>query len=64
MSDSTTSSEPGSDTPEDDQKRKFREALERKRAQARSGDQHGHDGQNQHAHGPAAAKRNFRRKSG
>ncbi|MTD52747.1 DUF5302 domain-containing protein [Amycolatopsis pithecellobii] len=61
MSDPAPSSEP----TEDDQKRRFREALERKQAQARSGDQHGKGGdRSQHAHGPAAAKRTFRRKSG
>lgn len=61
MSDST----PSSENPEDDLKRKFREALDRKQAHARSGDKHdGGGGKNQHAHGPAAAKRTFRRKSG
>ncbi|WP_236788992.1 DUF5302 domain-containing protein [Amycolatopsis sp. GM8] len=65
MSESTPSSTPPSETPEDDQKRKFREALERKQAHARAGDQHGNGGgRNQHAQGPAASKRQFRRKSG
>ncbi|MFD9896139.1 DUF5302 domain-containing protein [Amycolatopsis sp. NPDC058986] len=50
---------------EDDVKRKFREALERKQAHARSGSSHENGGpKNQHAHGPAANKRQFRRKSG
>ena len=50
---------------EDDVKRKFREALERKQAHARAGAAHENaGGKNQHAHGPAANKRTFRRKSG
>ena len=61
MSESPSSS----DNPEDDLKRKFREALERKQAAGRSSGQHEHgSGKGQHAHGPAAAKRTFRRKSG
>jgi hypothetical protein len=56
---------PSSGDPEDDLKRKFREALERKQAHARSGSQQETGtGKNQHAHGPAANKRTFRRKSG
>jgi hypothetical protein len=50
----------------DETKRKFREALERKR------DQHAHDsgqgaqgaGKVHDAHGPASSRRTFRRKSG
>jgi hypothetical protein len=50
---------------EDDVKRKFREALERKQASSRTGSAHeSAGGKNQHAHGPAANKRTFRRKSG
>jgi len=50
---------------EDDVKRKFREALERKQAGVRSGSANENaGGKNQHAHGPAANKRTFRRKSG
>ncbi|RSM48279.1 hypothetical protein DMA12_07270 [Amycolatopsis balhimycina DSM 5908] len=50
---------------DDDVKRKFREALERKQASTRSGASHENaGGKNQHAHGPAANKRTFRRKSG
>jgi hypothetical protein len=61
MSDPT----PSSENPEDDLKRKFREALERKQAHTRSGEEQATGGgRNQHAHGPAAAKRTFRRKSG
>jgi hypothetical protein len=62
MSDPAPSPESGE---EDDVKRKFREALERKQANARSGSAHENaGGKNQHAHGPAANKRTFRRKSG
>jgi hypothetical protein len=62
MSDPAPSPESGE---EDDVKRKFREALERKQASARSGSAHENaGGKNQHAHGPAANKRTFRRKSG
>ncbi len=57
---------PGSEDAEDDVKRKFREALERKR-----GAQNGAAGGNgtgrskiHGAHGPAASQRSFRRKSG
>ncbi|MBB4689401.1 DUF5302 domain-containing protein [Amycolatopsis jiangsuensis] len=50
---------------EDEVKRRFREALERKQAQSRTGAAHEDGGpRNQHAHGPAANKRTFRRKSG
>lgn len=56
---------PSSGHPEDDVKRKFREALERKQAKTRSGAHHeGGGGKNTPVHGPAAGKRTFRRKSG
>ncbi|MGW4642164.1 DUF5302 domain-containing protein [Sphaerisporangium sp. NPDC004334] len=58
---------PGPETPDDELKRKFREALERKRrTQADSnGGGGGKEGSKIHgAHGPAAGKRSFRRKSG
>jgi hypothetical protein len=56
---------PSPNGEEDDVKRKFKEALERKQAHVRSGSDHGNGGgKNQHAHGPAASKRTFRRKSG
>ncbi|KAA9165732.1 hypothetical protein FPZ12_004375 [Amycolatopsis acidicola] len=56
---------PPSGDPEDDLKRKFRAALERKQAHNRSGNPHEDGGaKNQHAQGPAANKRTFRRKSG
>jgi hypothetical protein len=50
----------------DETKRKFREALERKQQARGDGQgQSGHDGGKINgAHGPAAARRNFRRKSG
>lgn len=52
-------------TPEDDTKRKFREALERKQAKAADGASHADGGNKQsHAHGPAEQRRTFRRKSG
>ncbi|SFP28793.1 hypothetical protein SAMN05421810_102140 [Amycolatopsis arida] len=51
--------------PEDDVKRRFREALERKQASAKAGAAHTDIGPKvTHAHGPAGHKRNFRRKSG
>ncbi|MER5643916.1 DUF5302 domain-containing protein [Streptosporangium sp. NPDC002524] len=66
MSDVTPEPE-GSESSDDELKRKFREALERKKlAQADAGS--GGKGKNSSkihgAHGPAAAKRSFRRKSG
>jgi hypothetical protein len=50
----------------DDTKRKFREALERKnQAHSDSQGESGRDGSKiSGAHGPAASRRNFRRKSG
>jgi hypothetical protein len=53
------------DEPEDDTKRKFREALERKKAKAAGGADHKSGGAKQpRAHGPAESRREFRRKSG
>ena len=52
--------------PEDDNKRKFREALERKKANAGGGSEH-KDGGRKHgprSTGPAESHREFRRKSG
>jgi hypothetical protein len=48
-----------------DMKRKFKEALEKKNAQQREGQAH-LDGESvvHSSHGPAAQKREFRRKSG
>ena len=49
--------------PEDETKRKFREALEAK--QGRRGEDHlDNPSTNAHAHGPVDAKRTFRRKTG
>ncbi|HVQ52645.1 MAG TPA: DUF5302 domain-containing protein [Mycobacterium sp.] len=54
-----------SETPEDDSKRKFREALERKKANSASGSSHADGGPKQpRAHGPVESRREFRRKSG
>lgn len=51
--------------PEDDVKRKFREALEKKNAQHRTGESHTDSrGAVTEAHGQAGHKREFRRKSG
>lgn len=50
---------------EDETKRKFREALERKNARAAGGADHKDGGAKQpKAHGPAEGRREFRRKSG
>jgi hypothetical protein len=50
-------------TPEDETKRKFREALAAK--QGRKGEDHiDNTQQNVHAHGPVETKRTFRRKTG
>jgi hypothetical protein len=55
---------PDSD-PADETKRKFREALERKKSTAAGGSAHADGGSKQsHAHGPAEQRRTFRRKSG
>jgi hypothetical protein len=56
-----------SDTPDlDETKRKFREALERKHQAHSEGQGKGNrdGGKINGAHGPAASRRNFRRKSG
>jgi len=51
--------------PQDETKRKFREALERKRAKAGGAAGHADGGPKQpRAHGPVANRREFRRKSG
>jgi hypothetical protein len=58
---------PGQDRPEDEAKRKFREALDRKRSKQAdlNARQSARDGGKVHgAHGPAQSKRAFRRKSG
>ena len=51
--------------PQDETKRKFREALERKKAKAAGGTAHTDGvGKQSHAHGAAGNRREFRRKSG
>jgi hypothetical protein len=50
---------------EDDTKRKFREALERKNSKSSGGSDHKDGGAKQpRAHGPQESRREFRRKSG
>lgn len=60
--------EAGNDTQPDidEVKRKFREALDRKKAQQGSANSDGAEkaGRLHDAHGPAARRRSFRRKSG
>ena len=48
----------------DEMKRKFREALERKRGTHASAEGADHTGKVHGSHGPAASRRSFRRKSG
>jgi hypothetical protein len=58
---------PGPEGPGDDVKRKFREALDRKRASETeaNGGRRGKDAEKVHGpHGPARSRRSFRRKSG
>jgi len=57
---------PGAGADFDDVKRKFREALDRKRgAQSAANAEGAHDTGKVHgAHGPASTRRSFRRKSG
>lgn len=67
MTDSPAEPETTQEEPEDEMKRKFREALEAKRSQHASAEAggRGKDPSKIHgAHGPAANKRSFRRKSG
>jgi hypothetical protein len=53
------------ETEQDEVKRKFREALERKQAQAhRTENASGNSGKAHGAHGQAGGKRSFRRKAG
>ena len=50
---------------EDETKRKFREALDRKRAKSSAGSDHKGGGDKRpRAHGPVENRREFRRKSG
>lgn len=51
--------------PQDETKRKFREALERKKANSAGAAGRAEGvGKQGHAHGPAEQRRSFRRKSG
>ena len=53
------------EAPEDDTKKKFREALERKNAKSAGGSEHRDGGNKQpKAHGPLESRLEFRRKSG
>lgn len=49
---------------QDDVKARFREALERKQAKNRMGEEHDARSKVHDTHGPAGNKRTFRRKSG
>lgn len=62
----TEANEDAGNGEQGDVKRQFREALERKQAKAKAGESHAdHGSKVNHAHGgPAASKREFRRKSG
>lgn len=56
---------PESDAAADENKRKFREALERKKAKAAGGSDHKDTGAKQsRSHGALENRREFRRKSG
>jgi hypothetical protein len=65
MAEAGGTSEEAASSDEAETKRKFREALERKKAGAGGGTEHRDGGRKQPlAHGPAANRREFRRKSG
>ncbi|WP_109401055.1 DUF5302 domain-containing protein [Mycolicibacter sinensis] len=56
---------PETDSAADENKRKFREALERKKAKSAGGSDHRDAGAKQpRSHGPLESRREFRRKSG
>ncbi|HEY1839318.1 MAG TPA: DUF5302 domain-containing protein [Mycobacterium sp.] len=61
-----TGSKSGAESSEDDNKRKFREALERKNAKSSGGADHkdGGGAKGPRSHGPVENRREFRRKSG
>ncbi|MBS1690782.1 MAG: DUF5302 domain-containing protein [Actinobacteria bacterium] len=64
-SDATATDAEASADPADDTKRKFREALERKKSGAGGGSDHKDGGRAKpRAHGPVENRREFRRKSG
>lgn len=55
----------GSEGSEDETRRKFREALDRKMAKASGGSDHKDaSGKQPRVHGPVESRREFRRKSG
>jgi hypothetical protein len=59
------SNSPPASTSDDETKRKFREALDRKMAKSSSGSDHkDRGGKQSQAHGPVESRREFRRKSG
>ncbi len=63
MAESKSSQDP--DEADDETKRKFREALDRKLAKSSSGSDHKDGGGKQaRTHGPVESRREFRRKSG
>jgi len=65
MPDTPDTTEDETEAPAEDVKARFREALERKQAKNRMGEEHADARSKVHdAHGPAASKRQFRRKSG
>ena len=67
MRDAEGSGQGGLAQPQDDVKRKFREALERKQGRADQqgeGARRGDRSKIHGAHGPESAQRSFRRKSG
>ncbi len=68
MAESKSSKDSGETADEtDENKRKFREALDRKTAKSSGGSDHKDGGGKQspsHGHGPAESRREFRRKSG
>lgn len=61
-----TSNDTGATPPDDvaENKRKFREALERKQTRTVGGAAHHGGGAQSRAHGPVGNRREFRRKSG
>jgi len=59
-----TSPEAAAPPDMEDTKRKFREALERKRRTHATAESADHTGKVHGSHGPAASRRAFRRKSG
>jgi hypothetical protein len=62
---SKSSGAQGSPASDDETKRKFREALERKMAKSSSGSDHKDvAGKQSRSHGPLESRREFRRKSG